>query len=573
MDSEERVVIALSPGVRISQLSYALVLLGASSAPAALGAQRTREQPPRFMITPFRAADKLLGCQSADAVRERLAEDNPQRILFIIPKDDINKTLEASGFPICDPLPPTEAKSLATVVRADEYLDGVMTKTPSGFRLEARLFLGRDNSYSQPMPAVEGARLGDVASRMSRQLDDVRKQLEDEKKCYTNTRLRNEKEAIKNARDGIRRYPKATLARVCLLAAMDQSKANKDSMFAIAEEILAIDSVSRPALQLESSYFKEKNDSSRYVETLSRLFANDPTNPRLADRVVTDLVLYKRMRIAVPIIKRALAENPGETQLMGTAFKLFYAANEHKEMIAVGEEIVRIDTAFADSSYFFRMSQAYASDSQPPKQAEMFARAAQRFPTSTSWLLLLAQVQRQQGQNQQAMETLRKALVVDPKTKGVYIQLARAYNEQKQIDSALMMVQQGVEAKDSVPMLAQYALTLANAKYRSGNVSKSRDEWSASIKIAQFADSLAPDPRAKLLIGANALSIAVSALQEGSGSKSCDLLKLSVDNFTLVNVMVPGAGAANREQAGQLMQNAMQYGPMADNLVKQLKCK
>ena len=75
------------------------------------------------------------------------------------------------------------------------------------------------------------------------------------------------------------------------------------------------------------------------------------------------------------------------------------------------------------------------------------------------------------------------------------------------------------------------------------------------------------------LIGANALSIAVSALQEGSNTKSCDLAKLSVDNFTLVNVMVPGAGAANREQAGQLMQNAMQYGPMADNLVKQLKCK
>ncbi|MBI2795599.1 MAG: tetratricopeptide repeat protein [Gemmatimonadetes bacterium] len=564
---------ALLSAERTSRAACALAVLGVAVLPLVARAQRRAPQPPRFMITPFRAPEKALGCLAADAVRERLADDNPQRILFIIPKDDINRTLEASGFPPCDPLPATEAKSLASVVRADEYLDGVVTKTPTGFKLEARLFLGRDNSYSQPMPAVEGARLGDVAARLSRQLDDVRKQIEDEKSCYTNTRLRNEKEAIKNARDAIRQYPRATLARVCLLQAMDQSKANKDSMFAVAQEILILDSISRPALTLTSSYYKERGDSTRYVETLTRLFANDPTNPRLADRVVTDLVLYKRMPTAIPIIKRALAENPGETQLLATAFKLYYAASEYKEMIGVGEEIVRIDTAFADSSYFFRMAFAYAADSQPARQAEMFARGAQKFPASTSWLLLLAQVQRAQGQNQQAMETLKKALVADPKTKGVYLQLARSYQEQKQPDSALMMVRHGIEAKDSVPLLSQYALSIANARYREGNASKNRDDWSASIKIAQYADSVTPDPRAKLLIGASALSIAISALQEASTARSCDLARLSVDNFTLVNVVVPGAGAANREQAGQLMQNAMQYGPMADNLVKQLKCK
>ena len=554
------------------RLARVMATLGAVALPALLGAQRNPPSP-RFMITPFHAPEKLLGVQAADAVRERLADDNPQRILFIIPKDDIVKSLEQSGYPPDQPLLPSDQKALATFTRADEYLEAIVSKTATGFKLESRLFLGRDASYSQPIPTIEGNRLGELAGKLSRQLDDVRKQLEDEKSCYLNTRQRNEKEAIKNARDAIKRYPRATLARVCLLQAMDQSKANKDEMFAIAQEILSIDPISKPALILSASYYKAKGDSSKYIEALLTMVKTDPTNTRLVDQVVVDLVLYKRAALAVPIIKPALVENPGDQQLLNTAYKLFYTAEAYKDMISAGEELARVDTAFADSSFFFRMAQAYSADSQPAKQAEMFARASQKFPAKTGWLMLLAQVQRQAGQNQQALETLLKAQAVDPKTQGVYRQIARAYNEAGQADSAVAAIRRGAALRDSVAPLAQYALSIANAQYKKGNASKSRDDWAASIKTALFADSLAADPRAKLLIGANALSIAISALQEGSTSKSCDLVKLSQENFTLVNLMVPGAGAANREQAGQLMTNAMQYGPMADNLAKQLKCK
>ena len=531
------------------------------------------------MVTPFRAPDKLLGVQAADAVRERLADDNPQRILFIIPRDDINKTLEQSGFPINEPLPPTEAKSLATFVRADEYLDGVVSKTATGFRLEARLFLGRDNSYSQPLPAIDGVRLAEVAAKLSRTLDDVRRQIEDEKKCYTNTRLRQEKEAIKNAEEAIRRYPRAVLARVCLLQAMDQSKANKDSMFRVAQEILAIDSISRPGLTLVSSYYKERGDSTRYVVTLTKLFANDPTNPRLADRVVTDLVLYKRMKDAIPIIKRALEENPYETQLMATAFKLYHAASEWKEMASVGEELVRIDTAFADSAYYYRMAQGYSADSLPAKVAETFARAVRRFPGSTSWLLLLAQVQRQQGQDQQAIETFRKAIAIDPKTPGIYVQLARIYADAENSDSALAMLRHGADIKDSVPMLAQYALVAGNNLYKKATANKDSTATQEKVKtyvnglrFLTLSDSLAPAPTAKFLIGVSAFQIGLTSAQDASKTKSCDLAKSAADYFGIAQLNVAQGGATNPQAAGQIMGALGQYMPIIDNQKKQF-CK
>ncbi len=559
---------------RIASFRGALTALTAAAAlPALVHAQRT-PQPPHIMVTAFHSAtgEKTLGCQAAVAVREKLADDNPQRILFIIPREDLKRALEDSGYGECDQLGANEAKALANFARADEYVEGYVTKTASGFKLDSRLFLARDNTYSQPLQVVEGARLNDIAGKFSRALDDVRKQIDEEKECYLLTRQDKPREGMQKARDAIRRYPRAVLARVCLLQAMDKAKLQKDSMFAVAKEILAIDSSSRPALQITSSWYREKADTNNYVGALMRLVAADPTNPRLVNEVIIQLGQMKRFALAIPVIKHAIAEQTGDVQLLSLGFRVYYGAEAWKDFIGTGEEIAKIDTAMLDSSYYYRMAQAYAADSQAAKTAEMFAKASQKYPSSSTWLLLLASSQRTAGQNQQAMETLKKALAADPKTKGIYLQLARSYAETNLIDSSMSAVRAGATAKDDTPLLATFALQQGNAWYKKGQASKSRDEFGTAIRWVSLSDSLQADPRAKLLIGASALSVAVSALQEAGPAKSCDLAKVSADNFNTVSMMVPGAGAANKEQAGQLMQVAMQYGPVADKLKTQL-CK
>jgi len=555
-----------------------LVLVGGAAVatgsfvPASLTAQRSSAPAPKFMVTAFRSSDKALGCLTGDAVRDRLEQDNPPRILFVIPKDDINKTLEASGYPPCEPLTLTDAKQLANQFHADEYLDGTISKTPTGFRLDARLFLARDNTYSQPIGLIEGARLGDVASKLSKQLDEVRKQVEDEKECYMNTRMGKTAEAMQKARDGQRRYPRAVLARVCLMQAMDAAKSPKADIVAVAREILSIDSTSRPALQYTSKFYKDQGDTANYVKTLVQMVAADPTNPVTVDFVVNELAQLKKADLTVPIIKTAVKENPGDSRLLSTAWKIFYTVENWKDMIVTGDELIRVDTTYADSVYFYRTAQAFGADSQPVKVAETFARAAQKFPKNAAWLMLLAQSQRQAGQVQQALDTYKKALDVEPRTKGVYLQIARAYNELNQPDSAIMTIRRGAAAGDSIPLLAAYTLSIGNAAYKKAIASKDRNDFATAIKVVQLSDSLATTPNAKLLIGASALQIAVSSLQDANTGKSCDLAKMSVEHFNLVNEMVPGAGKANPQQAGQLMQVATQYGPVAEKLQKQL-CK
>ena len=50
------------------------------------------------MIATFASADKTLGQDAAEAVRNRVLRDADARKLTVIPKNDINKTLEASGY-------------------------------------------------------------------------------------------------------------------------------------------------------------------------------------------------------------------------------------------------------------------------------------------------------------------------------------------------------------------------------------------------------------------------------------------------------------------------------------------
>lgn len=560
---------------RISPIGGTLAALSALVTLPAPGLAQSRAiQPPRIMVTAFHATqgEKTLGCQAATAVREKLADDNPQRILFVIPREDLKNALEQSGYQECDALATNDAKALANFARADEYVEGYVTKTATGFKLETRLFLARDNTYSQPIQSIEGQRLNDISGKFSRALDDVRRQLEDEKECYVNTRLDKVREGMAKARDAIKRFPRAVLARVCLIQAMDKAKLPKDSMFAIAQEILQIDSSSRPALQITSSWWREKKDTTRWVNALVKLVAADPANPKLVNDVINQLGTLGKFPVAIPIIKHALSEQSGDAQLLALAFKVYYGANAWKDFIGVGEEMARIDTAMLDSTYFYRMAQAYTADSAAAKTGEMFAKASQKFPNSTTWLLLLAQSQRTAGQNQQAMETFKKALAVDPKTKGIYLQLARSYAETNQLDSSMATLRAGAAAKDSLPLLANFALLQGNNVYKKAQESKARDDYLLSLKWVTLSDSLAGTGNAKLLMGANATNVAVGYLQEASNNKSCDAVKSTLDYFAIVNAVVPGAGKTNPQQAGQLMGIYTQYNPIAEKLKTQL-CK
>jgi hypothetical protein len=168
---------------------------------AGASAQRRPPEPvPRVMVTTFQSAEKELGVKAAEELRNRITRDVDARKVFVIPKADIAKTLEASGYPTNEALQPNDAKALATLLRADEYIDGVVTKTPTGVKVEARLVLSRDQNLGQPLPSVEVGKVEQAAAAISKSYQAARDQLPAEKECYTLFREGKNQEAVQKAR-------------------------------------------------------------------------------------------------------------------------------------------------------------------------------------------------------------------------------------------------------------------------------------------------------------------------------------------------------------------------------------
>ena len=105
------------------------------SLPLAASAQPVRApdpNAPRLMVGVFRSADKTTGVQTADAIRQRITQDAGGRSLWVIPKNDITNTLEASGFSTTEALAPHDARALAQLLRADEYVVGNVVRASAG---------------------------------------------------------------------------------------------------------------------------------------------------------------------------------------------------------------------------------------------------------------------------------------------------------------------------------------------------------------------------------------------------------------------------------------------------------
>ena len=551
-------------------LFAALAVAGAFQELGAQGAVR-RTPPPdvaRIMVPALRGTEAKIGVQAADAIRSRLSQDISYRTLWVINKNDIAATLEASGFDPNQPLSPNDAKELAKLLRADEYLEGTVSKVPAGYRFEGRLVLARDNALVQPLPAVEGARMDLLATQLSRELQSARKQLDDEAKCVAALRATNPDAAIAAAQAGIAEYPNATLARLCLANAHIVRKTGPDEVIRISEEVLKIHPRNKLALGWAADAYKEKGDQGKAIELYTDLLATDPTNTRLVEGIVNEIASAGDPGRAIPIIDRAVAENPGDPQLLQLQWRVLSAARSYKRAIQVGEQLPTADTSMATVQYFQRMAGLYVADSQPQKSAEVIARGLQKFPADTDLRLLYAQQLRAAGQNQQAIAALQQ---LPPATARRNLMLAQTYIDMQQVDSALVALR-AARTVDSAGIVGPYALSEGNKIYRAANTAKNREDMVRAFAFVSLADSIAPTPNTKLLSGITSFLIGQMAATEAGKSKSCPLAKQAQDAFVNAQIYLPQGASAATEAVTQYMQYLQTFTPVVDNQVKQF-CK
>src|SRR5918999_2858950 len=240
---------------------------------------------PRFPVLPFRGADKKVTVQAADAVRARLSSVFRPRDMYVIPRADVEAILEGSGFPKDEAPDPITARLLAAQLRAEEYIEGAVSRTGAGYRVDTRLVLTRDNTMVQPLGPAEAGDVGAAARAVVASLQEARKQLDDVRACENALREGNHAAAITAARTGIAEYPRATMARVCLARAFIAQKAPGDSIVSVLEAALAVDPTNRPALELLGVAYKEANQMDKAVTTWGNLVSLHPNDSKLVSAV------------------------------------------------------------------------------------------------------------------------------------------------------------------------------------------------------------------------------------------------------------------------------------------------
>ncbi len=567
--------------VRLRQARTFAIIVAAtvvSGGLSAAGAQQRGTPTPttgRLVVVNFRSVggDKGAGVAAADAVRDRLMREFSARSLWVIPRKDIDNALKQSGYPTDEPLNPNDARTLANLMRADEYVDGVVLQQGGEYKVEARLVLSRNLDLAQPLPVQTVSKPGDAGAAIAKAVKDAREQLDSEKACYTAASGGEDAAAIAAGRKAIEAYPQSTLGRLCILNVMSRAKASPDSLLALSKEILAIDPRSRPALGNAYEAEKALGQTDEALNTLVRLLAADPGNTSVQTAVVRELALSKRFDMADSVVSAALEDNPGDAELLRMAFPVYIAAERWKKAAAVGEDMARVDTASATVTFFPRLASAYIADSQPQKASETIARGVAKFPNSPELLVDAAGVYRQAGQLQQAVSTLQRALQSDPKAAGANLTLAQIYVDMQQPDSALNSLRAAAAAGDSVPLVAGIAAQIGQQAFTASRESKSLDDYGRAVTFLALSDSLSPNNKpVQFVLAVSAHSAAIAQLQAAQRENSCEMARDAKANFAIVARAMPGGGSVDPNTAGQIMAQMQEYSPFADQMIKSL-CK
>ena len=561
-----------------SRFSLAAAALACVAVPA-LHAQGAKT---RITVMTFQSQEKGTGAKAADHLRDRLQKEFNIRDVYVLPTKDVTNTLEQSGFSATDPLAANDEKALSNLLRADDYVTGQITKAPTGgYQVDARLVLARDNTVWQALPPATGNKPNDAMDQVAKSVKDAMNQLDNERECVNKARGNDLAGALAAARAGNKDYANAEMTRLCeanVFYAQYAKATNRadsarfaDSVLAVTNQIVKIDPRSTAALRFNAELYKVKGDSAQARAALVSLIRADPSNDKLITQVVNELAGSGHAQDAVPLVKELLQRSPGDPQMLRTAFLVYLAASDWQDAVAAGPELIRADTAAADSTYFVRMAGAYTSLNQTPQALSALQAGTAKYPNSSSLLLAYASALRKAGQGQQAADVLKKAVAANPNNPQALLLLADTYAQSNQFDSVAAVLQRGSAMPGAdKSTFAQYALGQGSNAFKAANASKNRADFQKAIELLQVSDRIQASTDAKFLIGASAFSIAQSAATEANASKSCSLARTAQDALEQAQSgLLAGANDAKyKAPATQYLQYVQQFRPAITAQVK-----
>jgi tetratricopeptide (TPR) repeat protein len=553
----------------------------------------------RLLVHNFDAGRGSLGRRLGDAIAGAI-DHGRGKDLAVVGRGDMLQQLEKAGYNADSVLLATEIRDQTRRYRADEYVVGRAITNGRAMRLEGLLVLTRDSALKQPIVTTELPDVDPAADAFGAEVLRARLQLVPVRRCENAMRANNPREASGFALEGIRAYPRATIARACLLRAYTAAGQQPDSLLRVANALLAIDSTSTYGWEAAAKANDElgnKDAAGRSWKALAVLQAHDAD---VVARVVTALMRDGNPAIAKPIIAQAVVDRPDDEHLAGLHWRVLLATEDWINAAKVGEALRKLSPTYeTQPDYFIRMAGAYRNGNQPfraiaaaaegvalhPEDPELYlvyaqlvlgendaalARGLERFPRSGKLLALDAQQKRKRGDRQGALEATRKAVAEDSTLARGYLQLAQAFIDVDQNDSALVVLQGGIKSIADSAVVAQFTLARGNAMYRAANASKKRADFEMALRFLQLSQKLSPSQNAGFLVGSAAFGVAQLAATELPAAKSCPIATLAQDNLVLAETLLASNGAAAPDAAKQFLDYAAQLHPYVAQQVKML---
>jgi tetratricopeptide (TPR) repeat protein len=552
-------------------------------------------------FTPGKGADMKLGRKSADAVRDRMEHLVNKREVDVISGYDIRHRLELAGYSAESTLSISDVRALGRGMRADEYIVATTSKGPEGVRIAGNLVLTRNHRIAQPLPDAAGRDLDRAADQFAQAIAAARKQLVPLRRCENFMREGKYPQALAAAREGVAAYPKASLARTCLVLAMRSTRSLVPELLGVARETLELDPTNPYALEAMAVAYDSLHKKDEAADTWLRLAATDTADVDLVERIVYALSEAGSVRRAEPLILRAVAAYPDTLRLVRLKWRVLYELKKWPGAIEVGEHLLAVDSlAMNDSTFVWRLAVAYRSNEQPIRAVQMSAEGVTKFPGDARMYALYAQLVRGEsdvvlarglklypknadlyamnakdlkakGKLEEALAASKQAVALDSSLAQGQLVVAQNEFDLGRADSALVTAHRALLGAQDSALVAQFVLAKGNQLLRAANGSKKREDFEVAMRYLALADSLRSTPQTKFLLGASALSVTQQALSEApklpEKERSCALSRLGSETLPIARASLEAGAEVQPDAVKQYIAYLDQIAPFAEKQI------
>jgi tetratricopeptide (TPR) repeat protein len=592
-----------NPIMRLSLRALTIpTLAGSLACGLALTAGAQKRPPQEFtrqglLVTNFavNGVDLKTGRRAADAVRGQIAKLVDKRAILVIDDYDIREKMYRAGFNPDSTYTQDMIFSIGYALRADEYVEGVVSRDAKGYRFQATVVLMRDKRMRQPLPSVTGATIDEAALAMAKHLNASLAQSVYVRRCENSLRELKAASGIASSREAIAKYPGAVLARLCLVWALRQTSAPAASVLEVAEQVLTADPQSFHAIESAAISLDSLKRRDAAADMWLRLAGTDTTNLELSLRVINALMMGGSAKRAEPFVLRLSDSDRENLQLAQQKWRVTFETKNWVRALEAGELMVKRDSAArGDSTFWLRLATAYRNTNRPFKAIETLAYAVNTFPNdprlyslytqyvkteadtvlprglglfpkSADLQALNAKELRTRGKLAEAVEASRKAIELDSTMSQGELMVAQLEIELGRPDSALSALRRALTRGEDSSMVAQFALSKGNTLYRAANGTHLSNDFGLALRFLSFADSVRPSVQSTFLMGATALGLAQAALTEApkltDKVESCRLAKLGGEMVPLARTGLQAGAEAYGDAAKQSLDYLTQLEP------------